>query len=84
MPGDPDREQPALRERRSRLSEASLRSTRASVSDTMLAEAPDSARDPKYIFNESRVGYLHREAARRAGDNPRDTFRAAPKRLGGE
>ena len=23
----------------------------------MLAEAPDSARDPKYIFNESRVGY---------------------------
>ena len=24
----------------------------------MPAEAPDSARAPKYIFNESRVGYL--------------------------
>ena len=50
-------ENQALRERLSRLSEASLRINDSLEFDTVLQGVLDSARAPTYIFTEPRFGY---------------------------
>ena len=42
----------------------------------------DSASDPKYIFNESRIGYRIAKPPGLAGDNRRYTFRGGARPLG--